>query len=23
MENVRYPVWTCRDAISVILGTRW
>jgi len=22
-ENVRYPVWTCRDAISLILGTRF
>jgi len=22
-ENVRYPVWTCRDPISLILGTRW
>jgi len=21
-ENVRYPVWTCRDPISLILGTR-
>jgi len=21
-ENVRYPVWTCRDPISVILGAR-
>jgi len=21
MENVRYPVWTCRDPISLILGT--
>ena len=22
-ENVRYPVWTCRDPISLILGTRF
>jgi len=22
-ENVRYPVWTCRDLISLILGTRF
>ena len=22
-ENVRYPVWICRDPISLILGTRW
>jgi len=22
-ENVRFPVWTCRDAISLILGTRF
>jgi len=22
-ENVRYPVWTCGDPISLILGTRW
>jgi len=22
-ENVRYPVWTCRDPISLFLGTRW
>jgi len=22
-ENVRYPVWTCRDQISLILGTRF
>jgi len=21
-ENVRYPVWVCRDPISLILGTR-
>jgi len=21
-KNVRYPVWTCRDPISLILGTR-
>jgi len=21
-ENVRYPVWICRDPISLILGTR-
>jgi len=21
-ENVRYPVWTCRDPISLILGIR-
>jgi len=21
-ENVRYPAWTCRDPISLILGTR-
>jgi len=21
-ENVRYPVWTCRDPISLILGPR-
>jgi len=21
-ENVRYPVWTCWDPISLILGTR-
>jgi len=21
-ENFRYPVWTCRDPISLILGTR-
>jgi len=21
-ENVRYPVWSCRDPISLILGTR-
>jgi len=21
-ENVRYPVWTCRDPISLNLGTR-
>jgi len=21
-ENVRYPVWTCRDPIALILGTR-
>jgi len=21
-ENVRYPEWTCRDPISMILGTR-
>jgi len=21
--NVRYPVWTCRDPISLILGTRF
>jgi len=22
-ENVRYPVWMCRDPISLILGTRF
>jgi len=22
-ENVRYPVWICRDPISLILGTRF
>jgi len=22
-ENVRYPVWTCRDPISLILGARF
>jgi len=22
-ENVRYLVWTCRDPISLILGTRF
>jgi len=22
-ENVRHPVWTCRDPISLILGTRF
>jgi len=22
-ENVRYPVWTCRDPISLILGIRF
>jgi len=22
-ENVRYPIWTCRDPISLILGTRF
>jgi len=22
-ENVKYPVWTCRDPISLILGTRF
>jgi len=22
-ENVRYPVWTCRDPISLILGTQF
>jgi len=22
-ENVRYPEWTCRDPISMILGTRF
>ena len=22
-ENVRYPVWACRDPISLILGTRF
>ena len=22
-ENIRYPVWTCRDPISLILGTRF
>jgi len=22
-ENVRYPIWICRDPISLILGTRW
>jgi len=22
-KNVRYPVWTCRDPISLILETRW
>jgi len=22
-ENVRYPVWTCRDPISLILGAWW
>jgi len=22
-ENVRYPVWTCRDPISLLLGTRF
>jgi len=22
-ENVRYPVWTCRDPISLFLGTRF
>jgi len=22
-ENVRYPVWTCRDPIPLILGTRF
>jgi len=21
-ENVRYPVWTCRDTIALIIGTR-
>jgi len=21
-ENVRYPVWICRDPISLILGTQ-
>jgi len=22
-ENIKYPVWTCRDPISLILGTLW
>jgi len=22
-ENVRYPVWTCRDPISLILGSQF
>jgi len=22
-ENVRYPIWTCTDPISLILGTRF
>jgi len=22
-ENVRYAVWTCRDPVSLILGTRF
>jgi len=22
-ENVRYPVWTCRDPVCLILGTRF
>jgi len=22
-ENLRYPIWTCRDPISLILGTRF
>jgi len=22
-ENTRYPVWTCRDPTSLILGTRF
>jgi len=22
-ENVRYPIWICRDPISLILGTRF
>jgi len=22
-ENIRYPVWICRDPISLILGTRF
>ena len=22
-ENVRYPMWTCRDPISLILGIRF
>jgi len=22
-ENIRYPVWTCRDAISLIQRTWW
>jgi len=22
-DDVRYPVWTCRDPISLILGTRF
>jgi len=22
-ENVRYPVWICREPISLILGTRF
>jgi len=22
-ENVRYPIWTCRVLISLILGTRF
>jgi len=22
-ENVRYPIWICKDPISVILGTRF
>ena len=22
-ENIRYPVWTCREPISLILGTRF
>jgi len=22
-KNIRYPVWTCRDSISLILGSRF
>jgi len=22
-DNVRYPIWICRDPISLILGTRF